>query len=811
MVRKSTQLSCIFAASILLAFCGQMSAQQDTDPPSRVARLNYINGNVSMEPAGIDEWTAAELNRPFTTGDYLYADTGAEAELHLDVAVLRMGAQTSFGFLNLDDHTVQLKLTEGDLYIRVRNFGSDQVFEVDTPNAAVNLLQNGVYRFRVDPNGTMSFVVVREGQAQITGGGQTFLLNPGSSALLNGTDQLSYDVEDAPAPDEFDNWSQERDAHEERLSSSRYVSPGMVGYEDLDDYGTWQQTVDYGPVWYPQAVATGWAPYQYGRWTWIAPWGWTWVDSMPWGFAPFHYGRWAYTGNRWGWCPGPISPGYGRGIRPYYAPAMVAWFGGPNFGLAISASNPNFGLANSTGPRLGWVPLGYGEVYTPAYRCTSRYFNNVNTYNTRVMNNVNMTNVYNTVYVNHQTYNQQLVNVRAPNAVMAMPQSAFASGRPVRQAGAVVPQASLAKMQTAPVIAPPVAPTRQALLSATSTRVAARPSPQIAQRGVVARSTPPAPANFAAHQQYLQQHTGEPVNFGAMRQATGATPAVATNVHQVRAPAVAGATVARPGQRVGSPQVAIQTPLARPGLAGATPQPASQRQPPTPQLAQPARTPTQPVYSSNRGEQPAVVSGRAVTPPSSQQQVRPVTQPQEPAVHRNVAPPAQTQPAATSHGLPPNMRPNNQGAEPVRAGGQYQPPASGTYPRPQGNAGQTNQYERAPGNQQGQYRLAPPSASAPRVAEPAARVQPAPAAPRTENSMEAAPEPAQHPRTEERPERPAAPQAHPSEQHGVPPPPSGGAPRTENHSAPPPAAVSSAPHENPPSRPAPAPEPRNHR
>src|SRR3954447_1015128 len=140
--------------TIAASLCGlfALGAFGQQDPSYRVARLNYIHGNVSMEPAGVDDWAPAETNRPFTTGDYLYTDQGAEAELHVDVAVMRMGQQTSFGFLNLDDQTVQLKLSEGEMHIRVRNFGQNQVFEVDTPNAALTLLQNGSYVIGVDPN-----------------------------------------------------------------------------------------------------------------------------------------------------------------------------------------------------------------------------------------------------------------------------------------------------------------------------------------------------------------------------------------------------------------------------------------------------------------------------------------------------------------------------------------------------------------------------------------------------------------------------------------------------------------------------------
>jgi hypothetical protein len=338
-------------------------------------------------------------------------------------------------------------------------------------------------------------------------------LNADNSATLTGTDQLAYDIEVAPQPDEFDQWCRQRDAREVQLESARYLPPTMIGYEDLDANGVWQETGAYGAVWYPRTVYAGWAPYQNGHWVWIAPWGWTWVDSAPWGFAPFHYGRWAYIGNRWGWCPGPVIA---RGpVRPYYAPALVAWF-----------SNGPRGGSGSGAPSLGWVPLGWGEVYTPAYRCSPRYFKSVNVNNTRIVNTVNITNVYQTVYVNKQVYKQQFANVRAPNAVLTMRQAAFANGQSVRQTATPVRQAELAQLQTARLVAPPVTPAHQALVSAPAGRPIPRPAPQVAQRQVVARSTPPAP-----------------------RVTTPTVPAAPPNVRQISA---VRPVVVKPGERVGT-------------------------------------------------------------------------------------------------------------------------------------------------------------------------------------------------------------------------------------------------------------------
>ncbi len=115
-----------------------------------------------------------------------------------------------------------------------------------------------------------------------------------------------------------------RDRSEDASVSARYVSREIPGYEDLDANGTWRSDPNYGEVWVPTvAVTAQWAPYHQGHWTWIAPWGWTWIDDAPWGFAPFHYGRWAYLGNAWAWVPGPVVV-----AQPVYAPALVAFVGG---------------------------------------------------------------------------------------------------------------------------------------------------------------------------------------------------------------------------------------------------------------------------------------------------------------------------------------------------------------------------------------------------------------------------------------------------------------------------------------------------
>ena len=148
MPTKLKALTCacavLFVASVLmLALPQQVAAQDGDDPPGRVARLSYMQGSVSFQPAGESDWVLATINRPLTTGDKLWIDDGSRAELHIGTAAIRLGSMTGFSFLNLDDRTVQIQLSAGTVYIRVRHLDRDDNFEVETPNQAFSITQPG--------------------------------------------------------------------------------------------------------------------------------------------------------------------------------------------------------------------------------------------------------------------------------------------------------------------------------------------------------------------------------------------------------------------------------------------------------------------------------------------------------------------------------------------------------------------------------------------------------------------------------------------------------------------------------------------
>jgi hypothetical protein len=469
-----SRLSLLLCLAGVLSFVAPKAYADDgdqADPPSRVARISYTDGSVSLQPGGSGDWAEAAKNRPVTIGDKIWADKDARAELQAGQASIHLGSMTALSFLNLDQAVVQMRLPEGSINFRVRELREGDLYEVDTPNAAFTVKEAGAFRIDVSESGDGTRVTVIRGEGEVTSAGKTYPVHAGERAEFNGTDNnVQYSINQAPGPDGLDRWAGERDTKEENSVSAKYVSRETVGYSDLDDNGTWSEEPNYGPVWYPNTVAVGWAPYSYGSWNWVGPWGWTWVDYSPWGFAPFHYGRWNYFGGRWGWCPGPI------GAYPIYGPAFVGFLGG-GFG---------FGFSAGWGVGVGWFPLGWGEPFHPWFHCSNRFVTNINIHNTTI-HNVNVIN---------NTHNFNYAYAHNVNAVTATSRNTFVNGQAVNRGAAHLTEASLRNAQVNNRGAG-FSPTKQSFTGAAhaGAHVSAPPS-SIQNRSVMART---APASAASH------------------------------------------------------------------------------------------------------------------------------------------------------------------------------------------------------------------------------------------------------------------------------------------------------------------------
>ena len=202
----------------------------------------------------------ATINRPLTTGDRLWADAGSRVEIQVGGAVIRMNGATGVSVLNLDDRIAQLQLIQGTLNVRVRRLEPDQAFEIDTPNLAFTLREPGEYRIEVDPDGSSTTIVVRKGRGEAYGDEASYVIDARQAYRFTGTDLREYRQVDPRRADEFDRWATDRDRRYDNSVSARYVSQDVVGYQDLDDNGTWRVDATYGNVWIPSRVAAGWAP-----------------------------------------------------------------------------------------------------------------------------------------------------------------------------------------------------------------------------------------------------------------------------------------------------------------------------------------------------------------------------------------------------------------------------------------------------------------------------------------------------------------------------------------------------------------------
>jgi hypothetical protein len=446
-----------------------ITADETHNPPSRVARISVAEGSVSVQPGGTGDWGSAVKNRPVTIGDKLWVDKDSRAELQAGQAAIHLGSMSALSFLNLDQNIIQMRLPEGHVNFRVRELRQGETYEVDTPNAAFTVKEAGAFRIDVNENGDLTSVTAIRGSGEVAASGQVYPVNSGQRVDLTGPEgNVQVSNSSASGSDDLDRWAQQRDLGEDNSTSGRYVNRDTVGYSDLDDYGTWREEPEYGNVWVPNDVGPDWAPYSDGYWSYVGPWGWTWVDYEPWGFAPFHYGRWQYFGSYWGWCPGPIYS------YPYYGPAFVGFLGGFGFGVG-------FGW----GGGYGWFPLGWGEPFRPWYRCGFGYWRNVNIHNTYINNFNARTNSYR---------NFNYAYAHNPRAVTVTSHSGFVNGHAVNRGGQRLTAASLRGAHVMNGVK--ASPTHSSYFGANNTRGrVAIPSAGIQNRSVVARTAPAAAAS----------------------------------------------------------------------------------------------------------------------------------------------------------------------------------------------------------------------------------------------------------------------------------------------------------------------------
>lgn len=539
------------------------------DPPGRVGRIADIEGRVWLFDGETNEWVAALRNRPLTAGDRFSTDADARGVLRIGPTSVLVDGQTELEVLQLDDGQVRLQLHSGSIALRLRTRETAQDYQVLTREGSFNPERAGHYR--IDRRDDISYATVWVGQLRHQSSAGAMTLRAGQRGEFSG-DVYAQDRLIEPERDGFSDWVMAQAAREERSVSARYVSPEMTGAEDLDRYGRWDESPEYGAVWIPLVVEAGWAPYRHGRWVSISPWGWTWIDDAPWGFAPFHYGRWARYRDRWCWVPGAYVQ------RPVYAPALVAWVGGPQLSISVT-------MGSRPSPMVGWFPLGPREVYVPSYQVSRGYVRNLNSSQVPDMAVVNRA-----LETPHRAPHESYLNRDVRGAVTVVPVASIGRGQPIeRSVGAgMVQQVMRAQVQVDPGLPLPV--TERRIPRAPDRGLPARDLPggrRIADERIDTGRAVIAPTQPARGWDHPDPEPRGPATVPAPMQAPPAQAAQGWD-HPEQAPRPA--TVERQGgrERVNQPAAMPQREVNQPVPMVRVPSP-QQGQAPTMQRAEPPR------------------------------------------------------------------------------------------------------------------------------------------------------------------------------------------------------------------------------
>lgn len=334
----------------------------------RVARISYLEGAVTVLRYTDEDWADAEINMPLMAGDKVFAANGARVEIQLDdQTTVRLGSDTFASFPYLDDAVGRLEITKGKANVYAANV--DYVrppFEIATSNMLAVILEHATVRVDVAENGDTE-LFVRRGEINVQKEkNELQKIVRGEKLIAKRPDTASHTIVKWTQEDTFDQWSDVRDAVVAAVSNDKYITPRISGYNDLNLYGDWVETADYGRVWRPNVIATDWAPYRDGRWVWREPYGNIWVSAEPWGWVPYHYGRWVYVNDyNWVWVPREtvVVREVAYYHRPVWSPALVS------FTYAKHGRYYNYSLASGyyDSPVVGWFPLGVHDYYHPWY------------------------------------------------------------------------------------------------------------------------------------------------------------------------------------------------------------------------------------------------------------------------------------------------------------------------------------------------------------------------------------------------------------------------------------------------------------
>ncbi len=142
-----------FAVALVLAgLVGRPALAQDANPD--VARLSFVEGEVSVTDGGSGEWGTGQVNAPLVGGDELATAAGARAELQLDSQnAVRLDGETQMRLATFTREQVLLDVSRGRIAYAL---GAAPVVPVQiaTPVVTFQPQAEGFCAIAVAPDGT---------------------------------------------------------------------------------------------------------------------------------------------------------------------------------------------------------------------------------------------------------------------------------------------------------------------------------------------------------------------------------------------------------------------------------------------------------------------------------------------------------------------------------------------------------------------------------------------------------------------------------------------------------------------------------
>jgi hypothetical protein len=244
-------LTCLGGNSIARAADDDADEAEEYDLKVRVARISLMGGEVSLKRKDNTEWEPARLNSPLVEGDAVSTGNGSRVEIQLGARnFVRLGANSILRVNTLRDEGIALSLVEGTASIRLARFAAGkEYFEVDAPKTTLAVEKSGLYRIDVGKDGRVRLTARDGGRARIYSETSGFALRDGRTAdlIIDGPDAGEWEMLTVTR-DSWDDWLDDRERYlvERFRYDTQYYDNDIWGAEDLDSYGAWIFTNDYG-------------------------------------------------------------------------------------------------------------------------------------------------------------------------------------------------------------------------------------------------------------------------------------------------------------------------------------------------------------------------------------------------------------------------------------------------------------------------------------------------------------------------------------------------------------------------------------